>query len=93
MARRIPTKSDQKRLHEIRDAIFSKLTQYDFRPVEMSAYISLEDYDRHEEKHAYYVEMMDRMISIFNASRSRFPSKCRLLELGPGPAFLQSVLL
>ncbi len=54
------------------------------RPVEMSVYVPVEDYDSHEEEHAYYVEMMDAMIAEF---RKRCPDgggPYRLLEFGAG---------
>jgi SAM-dependent methyltransferase len=54
----------------------------------MSAYISVKDYDRHEEKHAYFVEMMDRMIEIFERHRGdkrrSAGQQCRVLEFGAG---------
>jgi predicted O-methyltransferase YrrM len=59
------------------------LAPYESRQIEMSAYVSIGDYDAHEEEHAYYREMMDKMIAIV---RSHIGEKqaCRVLELGAG---------
>lgn len=52
------------------------------KPIEMSAYISIDDYDAHEENHAYYREMMERMLHIFKQGRKAEHN--RILELGAG---------
>lgn len=54
------------------------------KDVEMSAYISPEEYDSHEEEHAYYVEMMDRMLAQFESLRGKRDEEIRVLELGAG---------
>jgi hypothetical protein len=56
------------------DALLDKLFTPEFKEfgkkqVEMSAYIEIDQYDAHEEEHAYYPEMMDKMISIVEESR------------------------
>ena len=53
-------------------------------PIEMSAYIQINQYDMHEEEHAYFVEMMDRMIEICEASRRDKKRPTTILELGAG---------
>ncbi|HKU37217.1 MAG TPA: class I SAM-dependent methyltransferase [Polyangiales bacterium] len=62
------------------------------RPLEMSRYIKIEDYDRYEERHAHFVEMMERMVAEFLRSRDldRF---CKLLEMGAGTGHLTSRLI
>ena len=59
-----------------------RMTGIDWRHVEMSAYIPIDDYDKHEERHAYFVPMMERMIQVFEAHRGG--RTARLLELGAG---------
>jgi SAM-dependent methyltransferase len=54
------------------------------RPVEMSTYISVNDYDEHEEKHAYYQDMMSLMIRIIESKRRNKKDRIRILELGAG---------
>ncbi len=61
----------------------SGLTWTEKRQVEMSAYIPIHDYDLHEEAHAYYVDMMQLMISIIEKNRNS-DRKIRILELGSG---------
>jgi SAM-dependent methyltransferase len=51
--------------------------------VEMSEYINTELYDLHEEEHAYYPEMMAKMLAVFEAGRAR-ERRPRLLEFGAG---------
>lgn len=60
-----------------------KLSQLDRKPVEMSSYIHVHDYDKHEERHAYYVEMMDKMLEIYVAHRDS-TARTEVLELGAG---------
>lgn len=60
----------------------ARLTNLEHEPVEMSKYIQIDQYDEHEEKHAYYVEMMERMVDIIRSKRR--PGPCRILELGAG---------
>jgi cyclopropane fatty-acyl-phospholipid synthase-like methyltransferase len=68
------------------DRIFNppNLAYYDTRTIEMSLYIDVEDYDKHEEKHAYFQEMMQKMIDIFIVHSSRRTEPCRVLEFGAG---------
>jgi SAM-dependent methyltransferase len=68
---------------ELKARIFGKsLSGFERKYVEMSAYIMIDDYDKHEERHAYYVDMMDRMIEIFE--EARHGSESRVLEMGAG---------
>lgn len=77
--------NSNKAIEKIRQRIFSplKLANYEEKTIEMSLYIDVEDYDQHEENHAYYREMMDRMLSLFP---NYFPEdkSYRVLELGAG---------
>jgi predicted O-methyltransferase YrrM len=71
---------------DISDRVFKKngLSEYAQRKAEMSTYINIPDYDKHEEKHAYFQEMMDRMIQIF-LKRQHFSKKSvPVLEFGAG---------
>lgn len=81
-------------LKHLKEQIFNpnSLDIYDRRTIEMSLYIDLEDYDQHEENHAYYREMMERMLEIFS---QHFPSSskpCRVLEFGAGTGIFTSRL-
>ncbi len=61
----------------------TSLTDLQRRTVEMSTYItSIHDYDQHEEKHAYFVEMMAKMLEFLPVAAS--PGTLRVLELGAG---------
>lgn len=51
---------------------------------EMSAYIDVVSYDEHEEKHAYFIDMMQSMINILINHQSDKTKPCRVLELGAG---------
>jgi SAM-dependent methyltransferase len=67
------------------DQLFGRgLTALDHRPIEMSKYIVVDEYDLHEEKHAYYVEMMDDMVARIAAERRRAWGRIRILEMGAG---------
>lgn len=67
----------------IDDVFTPEVRQYDRKPVEMSAYISPADYHKHEEEHAYYVEMMERMTQLV-ASHAHLEGLTRVLEFGAG---------
>jgi SAM-dependent methyltransferase len=78
----------------LKESVFNptSLDVYDRKTIEMSLYIDVEDYDQHEENHAYYREMMERMAEIFSR---RFPSSsepCRVLEFGAGTGIFTSRL-
>jgi spermidine synthase len=51
---------------------------------EMSVYIDVVEYDQHEEKHAYYIDMMAEMTRILCEHRGDDTKFCRVLELGAG---------
>ncbi|MFB2894350.1 TIR domain-containing protein [Aerosakkonemataceae cyanobacterium BLCC-F50] len=79
--------SDSETLKEqYRHSIFERqgLTFYERKSIEMSAYINASQYDEHEEKHAYYQEMMQKMIAICSAHRDNNIEGCRILEFGAG---------
>jgi SAM-dependent methyltransferase/DNA-binding CsgD family transcriptional regulator len=54
------------------------------RSIEMSEYIDVEDYDQHEEKHAYFQEMVETMLRVFSEDRGSTAKQCRVLEMGSG---------
>jgi predicted O-methyltransferase YrrM len=62
----------------------SSLTTFKKKQVEMSAYIAIYDYDLYEEEHAYYQDMMKRMISICLEYHGKSSEKITALELGAG---------
>ena len=51
---------------------------------EMSNYIDITEYDKHEEKHAYFIDMMLEMTYIFSENRGDSSKSYRILELGSG---------
>ncbi|MFI0982889.1 TIR domain-containing protein [Streptomyces sp. NPDC021093] len=66
-----------------------KITPLMLRTAEMSLYIAIDDYDEFEERHAYYIEMMNEMLEVFRARRRSVGytgpgERCRVLELGAG---------
>jgi SAM-dependent methyltransferase len=76
----------KKIMEQIRERVFkpSLSSAIGMKPIEMSAYIDVEDYDQHEEKHAYYQEMMNRMIDIILEHRNEGSKIYRVLEVGAG---------
>ncbi|OLP20070.1 hypothetical protein BST81_02195 [Leptolyngbya sp. 'hensonii'] len=70
----------------------TSLETYDRKTIEMSSYIDVEDYDQHEENHAYYREMMNRMIEIFSHHFPSSSTSYRVLELGAGTGIFTSRL-
>ncbi len=90
--------NDEAQLSEEEDrlaeAVFrGSLTSYKHKPIEMSAYIHINDYDEHEEEHAYYVEMMEKMISIIEEHRSGKAKPTTILELGAGTGLFTKRLM
>ncbi|MDG4860688.1 TIR domain-containing protein [Streptomyces sp. T-3] len=65
-----------------------KISPLMLKTAEMSLYIAIDDYDEYEERHAYYVDMMNEMLTLFRHRRDSVfsgPSgRCRVLELGAG---------
>lgn len=61
-----------------------ELSRYEERMIEMSKYISIDDYDAHEEEHAYYVEMMETMLASLERLYPERNRPIRILELGAG---------
>ncbi len=81
----ISNNSDEKTIEDLSQAIFESTTTYSKKPIEMSAYIDISDYDEHEEKHAYYQEMMQHMIDICSQHSDKLKNKSiSILELGAG---------
>jgi phospholipid N-methyltransferase len=77
--------NSQDTMESLRRRVFDRpLTELRRVSVEMSDYISVDEYDLHEEEHAYYKEMMQRMIEIFSAHRGSPDKERRVLELGAG---------
>ena len=76
----------RKIMEKIRERVFkpSLSSAIGMKPIEMSAYIDVEDYDQHEEKHAYYQEMMNRMIDIILEHRGKDSKPYQVLEVGAG---------
>jgi SAM-dependent methyltransferase len=74
----------------------TRLSQLEQRHIEMSSYIHPHEYHLHEEKHAYYLEMMQRMIDLCENHRSKSRSdqeRLRLLEFGAGTGLFTKRLL
>ncbi|HEX9929769.1 MAG TPA: methyltransferase domain-containing protein [Pyrinomonadaceae bacterium] len=72
------------------------LSPLEQRHIEMSSYIHPQEYHLHEERHAYYVEMMDRMIEICEShplSVRNQQEKLKALELGAGTGLFTKRLL
>jgi len=57
-------------------------TVFEYRPLEMSKYIEIGLYDRCELLHPHFIEMMERMIQIFEERKER--DSCKVLEMGAG---------
>lgn len=85
---------DKSQRDGLRNNIFGPFfVQYTRLPVEMSEYISVADYDQHEEKHAYYIDMLSEIIDILLKNRKqRSMTKCRILEFGAGTGILSTRL-
>lgn len=65
--------------------VFWGLTSYQRKPVEMSLYINVFDYNDHEKEHAYYLEMTQRMIEICQVNYQKEGQKSlEILEMGAG---------
>ncbi|MGK7955998.1 MAG: methyltransferase domain-containing protein [Crocosphaera sp.] len=65
--------------------VFYGLTLYQRKPVEMSLYINVFDYNDHEKEHAYYVEMTERMIEICQENHQKGKQKSiEILDMGAG---------
>ncbi|HEX6289061.1 MAG TPA: methyltransferase domain-containing protein [Herpetosiphonaceae bacterium] len=76
---------DDRQVEDLLDKVFTpEFRAFGKRQVEMSSYIEVTEYDEHEEEHAYYSQMMDKMIELINQYRSDTSSVERVLELGAG---------
>lgn len=79
------SKMGEDEIKDLSKQIFSGITPYERKPVEMSVYINVDEYDAHEENHAYYQEMRQRMIEICKThSLKQSKKSLRLLEFGAG---------
>lgn len=84
---RVYTETDVPDLASFKAEVFPvvpTLTRLDQRPVEMSTYVPVEDYDKHEEEHAYYIEMMQAMLDAFRRIWPDDRGPYRVLEMGAG---------
>ncbi len=65
--------------------VFFGLTLYQRKPVEMSLYINVFDYNECEQEHAYYKEMTQRMIEICQENyQKKNRESLEILEMGAG---------
>lgn len=65
--------------------VFYGLTLYSRKTVEMSLYINVFDYNDHEDKHAYYSEMTEKMIAICQEDYDKkIDNNLEVLEFGAG---------
>jgi phospholipid N-methyltransferase len=81
-------------IEQFMNRLFRDLEFYETRLIEMSGYINVSDYDEHEEKHAYYQQMMQRMIGICLDHRRSHPKPSfDVLELGAGTGIFTKRLL
>jgi SAM-dependent methyltransferase len=81
----VPIERDGAPLDDLVKNIFrTELTPLKKRTIEMSAYISIDDYDAHETRHAYYVEMMTKLISLIGEHPDAGKRPLQILELGAG---------
>jgi SAM-dependent methyltransferase len=76
---------DEPRVEDLLDKVFKpEFKEFEKKQVEMSSYIEITEYDEHEEEHAYYPQMMDKMIELLKEYRGDTRSITRVLELGAG---------
>ncbi len=72
-------------IEDLSKTIFQSTNTLLKKPIEMSAYIDITDYDRHEENHAYYQDMMQHMIYIcLDHSQKLNNNSISILEMGAG---------
>lgn len=84
----------EEEIRNLSHQIFFGLTLYQRKPVEMSLYINVFDYDEHEEDHAYYKEMTQRMIEICQLNcQEKSQKSIEILELGAGTGILTMKLV
>lgn len=76
---------------ELIEKVFTSLTGekknlaiYENKKIEMSAYISVIEYDQHEEQHAYYIELADMIVKKIQSHSMALGRRIRVLELGAG---------
>lgn len=85
----------RKIMEEIEERVFkpSLSSAIGMKPIEMSAYIDVENYDQHEEKHAYFQDMMSRMLDIIVEHRGKAVKQYRILEVGAGTGIFTKRLI
>jgi SAM-dependent methyltransferase len=75
----------ESQVDELLDRVFTpEFRELGKKQVEMSAYIEVDQYDAHEEDHAYFREMMDKMILLLKKHRGDSATRLRVLEMGAG---------
>jgi predicted O-methyltransferase YrrM len=84
---------DESKKNSFFDLVFNNISRLNNKPVEMSSYISIHEYHAHEEKHAYFVEMMERMIGIYQGMFKKTTLPKRVLEMGAGTGIFTKRLL
>ncbi|MGA0559771.1 methyltransferase domain-containing protein [Larkinella sp. VNQ87] len=84
---------DEDKKNSFFDLVFNNISRLNNKPVEMSSYISIHEYHAHEEKHAYFVEMMERMINIYRDMSTKTTTPNRVLEMGAGTGIFTKRLL
>ncbi len=71
-------------LEQLTSRVFEGLSAYNKFTVEMSEYIDVSQYDEHEERHAFYQDMMNKMLEIFSTHRGNNRRSVEVLEFGAG---------
>ena len=69
---------------DLMDKVFKRLNTYPLKTVEMSTYISIEDYDDYETDHPYFKEMMYKMIEVFKFNKKQNGWVGKVVEFGAG---------
>lgn len=72
-------------------SIFYSIPQ-EVKTVEMSQYINISEYDKHEEAHAYYKEMIENILFRIQCAKNG-KAKLRVLELGAGTGLFTKHLI
>jgi SAM-dependent methyltransferase len=76
---------DDNLVEDLLNRVFKpEFREFGRRQVEMSAYIEVDQYDAHEEEHAYYQDMMEHMVELLREHREKEGLSARVLELGAG---------
>jgi cyclopropane fatty-acyl-phospholipid synthase-like methyltransferase/DNA-binding CsgD family transcriptional regulator len=81
------SQSSEQRLKRVRDLTFGRLPTI-VRPVAMSEYVDVDDYDAYEAEKFFFPEMIKVMLSLLNQHRRRTKRTIQILELGAGTGHL-----